>query len=273
MPRPEAGVSVSLGDGCWSCTARRGSASTARWYAECLGFRTAGTVPAIQPYVDAGLIRDGVEAHAAPPRQRGPACAAGHAAPRTSGTQFFHLSRKHCASFLDPLIRLLGHRPRDIRPGHRLERQGGLRSCEAIRIHPTGTPTSSWSKSQAHGVPAGFLTQQVRHRGGGRVSQAAEVQGKRPAPCASAPSCRISETRCISTRRGSMRRCSTAWPTGGRWRWVMTWRRANSWHPRNTGPCPAGMNWLPFAARCVEILPGARRGRGCNDPYNKTCWR
>jgi hypothetical protein len=40
---------------------RRGSASTARWYAECLGFRTPGTVPAIEPYVYASLIQDGVE--------------------------------------------------------------------------------------------------------------------------------------------------------------------------------------------------------------------
>jgi hypothetical protein len=39
----------------------RGAASTARWYAECLGCRTAGTVPAIEPYVYASLIRDGVE--------------------------------------------------------------------------------------------------------------------------------------------------------------------------------------------------------------------
>jgi DNA-binding NarL/FixJ family response regulator len=34
---------------------RRGSASTARRYAECLGFRTPGTVPAIEPY---GETRD-----------------------------------------------------------------------------------------------------------------------------------------------------------------------------------------------------------------------
>ena len=36
-------------------------ARTARWYRECLGFRTAGTVPAAEPYVYASLVRDGVE--------------------------------------------------------------------------------------------------------------------------------------------------------------------------------------------------------------------
>ena len=80
-------------------------------------------------------------------RRRGSCCAtapkgtglrSGHAAPRTSGTQFFHLSRKHCASFLDPLIRLLGHRPRDIRPGHRLERQGGLRYAKRFEFIQPG---------------------------------------------------------------------------------------------------------------------------------------
>lgn len=35
--------------------------STARWYAEALGFRIAGTVPAREPYVYASLQRDGVE--------------------------------------------------------------------------------------------------------------------------------------------------------------------------------------------------------------------
>lgn len=35
--------------------------STARWYAEKLGFRTAGAVPADEPYVYASLQRDGVE--------------------------------------------------------------------------------------------------------------------------------------------------------------------------------------------------------------------
>lgn len=34
---------------------------TARWYAEALGFRIAGTVPAVEPYVYASLERDGVE--------------------------------------------------------------------------------------------------------------------------------------------------------------------------------------------------------------------
>jgi uncharacterized glyoxalase superfamily protein PhnB len=34
---------------------------TARWYAEALGFHTAGTVPAREPYVYASLQRDGVE--------------------------------------------------------------------------------------------------------------------------------------------------------------------------------------------------------------------
>ncbi|MCI0458990.1 MAG: hypothetical protein L0Z62_18690 [Gemmataceae bacterium] len=34
---------------------------TARWYAESLGFHTAGTVPAREPYVYANLQRDGVE--------------------------------------------------------------------------------------------------------------------------------------------------------------------------------------------------------------------
>jgi uncharacterized glyoxalase superfamily protein PhnB len=36
-------------------------AGTARWYAEALGFRIAGTVPAREPYVYASLQRDGVE--------------------------------------------------------------------------------------------------------------------------------------------------------------------------------------------------------------------
>ena len=36
-------------------------ASTARWYAEHLGFRTAGTVPKQAPYVYASLQRDGAE--------------------------------------------------------------------------------------------------------------------------------------------------------------------------------------------------------------------
>lgn len=36
-------------------------AATARWYAEALGFRIAGTVPARQPYVYASLQRGGVE--------------------------------------------------------------------------------------------------------------------------------------------------------------------------------------------------------------------
>jgi uncharacterized glyoxalase superfamily protein PhnB len=35
--------------------------NTARWYTENLGFRTAGTVPAREPYVYASLQRDGVE--------------------------------------------------------------------------------------------------------------------------------------------------------------------------------------------------------------------
>ena len=35
--------------------------ATARWYAETLGFRIAGTVPAREPYVYANLQRDGVE--------------------------------------------------------------------------------------------------------------------------------------------------------------------------------------------------------------------
>ena len=35
--------------------------STARWYAEQLGFRTAGVVPAQEPYVYASLQRDGAE--------------------------------------------------------------------------------------------------------------------------------------------------------------------------------------------------------------------
>jgi uncharacterized glyoxalase superfamily protein PhnB len=35
--------------------------ATARWYAEALGFRTAGTVPLQEPYVYASLQRDGVE--------------------------------------------------------------------------------------------------------------------------------------------------------------------------------------------------------------------
>jgi uncharacterized glyoxalase superfamily protein PhnB len=35
--------------------------STARWYADKLGFRTAGTVPAREPYVYASLQREGVE--------------------------------------------------------------------------------------------------------------------------------------------------------------------------------------------------------------------
>ncbi len=35
--------------------------ATARWYAEALGFRTAGTVPLREPYVYASLQRDGVE--------------------------------------------------------------------------------------------------------------------------------------------------------------------------------------------------------------------
>jgi uncharacterized glyoxalase superfamily protein PhnB len=35
--------------------------STARWYADNLGFRTAGTVPPGEPYVYASLQRDGVE--------------------------------------------------------------------------------------------------------------------------------------------------------------------------------------------------------------------
>jgi uncharacterized glyoxalase superfamily protein PhnB len=36
-------------------------AGTARWYAEALGFRIAGTVPAREPYVYASLQRDVVE--------------------------------------------------------------------------------------------------------------------------------------------------------------------------------------------------------------------
>jgi catechol 2,3-dioxygenase-like lactoylglutathione lyase family enzyme len=36
-------------------------AGTARWYAEALGFRIAGTAPAREPYVYASLQRDGVE--------------------------------------------------------------------------------------------------------------------------------------------------------------------------------------------------------------------
>jgi uncharacterized glyoxalase superfamily protein PhnB len=36
-------------------------AATARWYAEYLGFRIAGTAPAAEPYVYASLERDGVE--------------------------------------------------------------------------------------------------------------------------------------------------------------------------------------------------------------------
>jgi uncharacterized glyoxalase superfamily protein PhnB len=35
--------------------------ATAQWYAETLGFRIAGTVPAREPYVYASLQRDGVE--------------------------------------------------------------------------------------------------------------------------------------------------------------------------------------------------------------------
>ena len=35
--------------------------STARWYADNLGFRTAGTVPAGEPYVYASLQREAVE--------------------------------------------------------------------------------------------------------------------------------------------------------------------------------------------------------------------
>jgi len=35
--------------------------ATARWYAEALGFRIAGAVPAREPYVYASLQRDGVE--------------------------------------------------------------------------------------------------------------------------------------------------------------------------------------------------------------------
>jgi uncharacterized glyoxalase superfamily protein PhnB len=35
--------------------------STAHWYADKLGFRTAGTVPTGEPYVYASLQRDGVE--------------------------------------------------------------------------------------------------------------------------------------------------------------------------------------------------------------------
>jgi uncharacterized glyoxalase superfamily protein PhnB len=35
--------------------------ATARWYAEALGFRIAGTVPAREPYVYASLQRDGIE--------------------------------------------------------------------------------------------------------------------------------------------------------------------------------------------------------------------
>jgi hypothetical protein len=35
--------------------------STARWYAEQLGFRTAGVVPPHEPYVYASLQRDGAE--------------------------------------------------------------------------------------------------------------------------------------------------------------------------------------------------------------------
>lgn len=35
--------------------------ATARWYAEALGFRTAGTVPGREPHVYASLLRDGVE--------------------------------------------------------------------------------------------------------------------------------------------------------------------------------------------------------------------
>jgi uncharacterized glyoxalase superfamily protein PhnB len=34
---------------------------TARWYADALGFRIAGTAPAREPYVYASLQRDGVE--------------------------------------------------------------------------------------------------------------------------------------------------------------------------------------------------------------------
>jgi catechol 2,3-dioxygenase-like lactoylglutathione lyase family enzyme len=36
-------------------------ASTARWYAAHLGFRTAGTVPKQEPYVYASVQRDGAE--------------------------------------------------------------------------------------------------------------------------------------------------------------------------------------------------------------------
>ena len=35
--------------------------ATARWYAEHLSFRTAGTVPKQEPYVYASLVRDGAE--------------------------------------------------------------------------------------------------------------------------------------------------------------------------------------------------------------------
>jgi uncharacterized glyoxalase superfamily protein PhnB len=36
-------------------------AATARWYADNLGFRAAGTEPSAEPYVYASLQRDGVE--------------------------------------------------------------------------------------------------------------------------------------------------------------------------------------------------------------------
>jgi uncharacterized glyoxalase superfamily protein PhnB len=36
-------------------------AGTARWYADTLGFRIAGVVPSVEPYVYASLQRDGVE--------------------------------------------------------------------------------------------------------------------------------------------------------------------------------------------------------------------
>ena len=35
--------------------------ATARWYAEHLGFRTAGTFPGSEPYAYASLLRDGAE--------------------------------------------------------------------------------------------------------------------------------------------------------------------------------------------------------------------
>jgi uncharacterized glyoxalase superfamily protein PhnB len=35
--------------------------ATARWYVEALGFRIAGVVPSVEPYVYASLKRDGVE--------------------------------------------------------------------------------------------------------------------------------------------------------------------------------------------------------------------